>query len=51
MTKAGARRLYLPPYSPDLNPIENLWSQVKQEVKSAAPRTLHQWFTAAKAAF
>ena len=25
----GANRWYLPPYSPDLNPIEKLWSQVK----------------------
>jgi len=48
---AGARRLYLPPYSPDFNPIENLWSQVKQTVKSRAPRTCRQWLTAAKVAF
>jgi len=27
---AGARLLYLPPYSPDLNPIEEMWSKVKQ---------------------
>lgn len=26
---AGAQTLYLPPYSPDLNPIEKLWSKVK----------------------
>ena len=26
---AGADVLYLPPYSPDLNPIEKLWSKVK----------------------
>ena len=26
---AGARLRYLPPYSPDFNPIENLWSKVK----------------------
>ena len=26
---AGAQILYLPPYSPDLNPIEKLWSKVK----------------------
>ena len=31
---AGARLEYLPPYSPDLNPIENLWSKVKQAMKS-----------------
>ena len=28
---AGARVLYLPPYSPDLNPIEMAWSKVKQQ--------------------
>ena len=26
---AGIKLLYLPPYSPDLNPIEKLWSKVK----------------------
>ena len=36
---AGAELLYLPPYSPDLNPIENMWSKVKQYLKSVAART------------
>ena len=36
---AGALVLYLPPYSPDYNPIENLWSKLKQFLRSAAPRT------------
>lgn len=35
----GAGLLYLPPYSPDLNPIEEMWSKVKQHLRSAAPRT------------
>lgn len=35
----GARLLYLPPYSPDLNPIEEMWSKVKQHLRSVAPRT------------
>ena len=35
---AGARVLYLPPYSPDLNPIEEMWSKVKQHLRSTAPR-------------
>ena len=48
---AGARLEYLPPYSPDFNPIENLWSQVKQRLKSRAPRTARQLFKAAGAAF
>jgi transposase len=37
---AGATVLYLPPYSPDLNPIENMWSKVKSHLRSAAARTL-----------
>lgn len=36
---AGCRLLYLPPYSPDFNPIENLWSKVKSHLRSAAART------------
>src|SRR5450432_4522808 len=47
----GARLEYLPPYSPDFNPIENLWSKVKQGLKSRAPRTARQLFKAAGAAF
>lgn len=31
---AGAWLEYLPPYSPDLNPIEPMWSKVKQSLKS-----------------
>jgi transposase len=37
--QAGATLLYLPPYSPDLNPIENMWSKVKRHLRSAAART------------
>jgi transposase len=48
---AGARLEYLPPYSPDFNPIENLWSKVKQEIKSHEPRTARQLLKAAGAAF
>ena len=48
---AGARLEYLPPYSPDFNPIENLWSKVKQGLKSRGPRTARQLFNAAKIAF
>jgi transposase len=32
--------LYLPPYSPDLNPIENAFSKFKRLVRTAAERTL-----------
>ncbi len=36
-----ASLLYLPPYSPDLNPIEMMWSKVKQSLRGAAARTRH----------
>lgn len=32
--------LYLPPYSPDLNPIENAFSKLKRLVRTAAERTV-----------
>lgn len=36
----GARLLYLPPYSPDLNPIELAFSKLKRLLRSAAARTV-----------
>lgn len=36
---AGAQVLYLPPYSPDLNPIEKLWSKVKAVLRKLRVRT------------
>ncbi len=36
---AGAQLLFLPPYSPDLNPIELVFSKVKQLLRSLASRT------------
>lgn len=41
----GARLLYLPPYSPDLNPIEKAWSKLKQLLRGENPRSpemIHQ---------
>ena len=35
----GASLLYLPPYSPDLNPIEQLFSKFKALLRKAAART------------
>jgi transposase len=35
----GARLVYLPPYSPDLNPIEFAWSKLKSYLRKAAART------------
>jgi transposase len=37
--RAGAQLLYLPPYSPDLNPIEKAWSKLKQLLRSAKARS------------
>jgi transposase len=36
----GARLLYLPPYSPDFNPIENAFSKLKALLRKAAERTV-----------
>jgi len=36
---AGARLAFLPPYSPDLNPIEMIFSKIKQALRSLACRT------------
>jgi len=38
--KAGAEVLYLPPYSPDLNPIEMLFSKLKALLRKAAKRSV-----------
>jgi transposase len=35
----GAKLLYLPPYSPDLNPIEKAWAKLKQLLRAAKART------------
>ncbi len=37
---AGAHRLFLPPYSPDLNPIEQVFSKLKHLVRKARERTV-----------
>jgi transposase len=36
---AGASVLDLPPYSPDLNPIEKMWAKLKQLLRAAKART------------
>lgn len=35
----GAALVYLPPYSPDLNPIENVFAKIKGEMRKRKPRT------------
>jgi transposase len=37
---AGARVLYLPPYSPDFNPIEVAFSKLKALLRKASERTI-----------
>ena len=37
--KVGAQLLYLPPYSPDLNPIEKAWAKLKQLLRAAQARS------------
>lgn len=37
---AGATVLYLPPYSPDFNPIENAFAKIKGLLRAAAARTI-----------
>lgn len=46
----GAHAAHLPPYSPDLNPIENIFSKVKQLVRSLRPRNFRQIIHAANKA-
>ncbi len=42
---AGAQLVYLPPYSPDLNPIELVFSKLKWLLRSAAIRTVDELWT------
>ena len=40
ITDAGAQLIYLPPYSPDLNPIEKVWAKLKSRMRGLGLRTL-----------
>jgi len=44
--KCQAEILFLPAYSPDLNPIEKMWSKVKQILRGIKPRTEEELFAA-----
>ena len=48
---AGAQLIYLPPYSPDLNPIELCWSKIKNHLRKKAARTFEQLKQAISEAF
>ncbi len=39
IASVGAKVVYLSPYSPDFNPIENLWSKLKSYLRSVEART------------
>ncbi len=39
LDRSGFAYRYLPPYSPDMNPIEPAWAQVKAELRRVAART------------
>jgi transposase len=43
---AGAKLFFLPKYSPDLNPIERLFSKLKHGLRKAAKRTHHAVYQA-----
>ena len=43
---AGAELRFLPPYSPDFNPIENAFSKLKALLRKAAARTVDQLWKA-----
>ncbi|TAN03824.1 MAG: IS630 family transposase, partial [Rhizobiaceae bacterium] len=45
--KAGARLFFLPPYSPDLNPIEQVFAKLKHLMRAAAERTIEATWKAA----
>ena len=48
---AGAQLLYLPPYSPEFNPIENMWSKIKTALRKTAARTIDELKPAVADAF
>ena len=47
----GAQLLYLPPYSPDFNPIEQCWAKIKEFLRAAKARLLEALEQAITAAF
>ena len=47
----GASIMYLPPYSPDYSPIENMWSKIKNGLRKLAARTDEEFHAAVAIAF
>ena len=51
LDSSGVRYIYIPPYSPDLNPIEKLWSKVKALLRKFKARALDALPNAIQCAF
>lgn len=51
INKTGAKTVYLPPYHPELNPIEEMWSKIKTILRQQAARTLSKFQNAIQLAF
>lgn len=49
--QSGAQLLYLPPYSPDFNPIEMMWSKLKAILRKVKARTVDSLLEALPKAF
>lgn len=49
--EAGCQLLFLPPYSPDFNPIEEMWSKIKEDLRNTGARELPALFDAIGLAF
>lgn len=43
---SGAKVVFLPPYSPDLSPIEKMWSKIKEILKRLKPRSSSEFYNA-----
>ena len=48
--EAGAQLWYLPPYSPDFNPIEKMWSKVKEFLRHSKARCTEELYAAVRLA-
>lgn len=51
LDQAKIRYIYLPPYSPDFNPIEKLWSKIKALLRKSKARSENQLSEAIQNAF
>ncbi len=51
ISDTGAQLMYLPPYHPELNPIEEMWSKIKITLRRMSARTIQTFKSAIKHAF